>query len=80
MTKIASRFSGTLLLRGMRNPDSRVFPDDPNITWNAPAPDRPDIGFQRIGNFLKEHALLDMPVFAAAAFYPTMAPPGLVVT
>jgi len=80
MTKIASRFSGTLLLRGMRNPDSCVFHDDPNVARNAPAPDRPDIRFQRIGDFLKEHALLDMPVFTAAAFYSSPAPPGLVVT
>ena len=80
MTKIANRFSGALLLRGLHDPDSRVFHDDPNVTWNAPAPDRTDIGFQRIGNFLKEHALLDMPVFAAAAFYPTTAPPGLVIS
>ena len=80
MTKIASRFSGALLLRGMRNPDSRVFHDDPNVTRNAPTLDRADIRFQRIGDFLKEHTLLDMPVFAAAAFHPSTAPPGLVIS
>ncbi len=80
MTKIASRFLGALLLRGMRNPDSCVFHDDPNVTRNAPAPDRPDIRFQRISDFLKEYALLYMPVFTPAAFHPSAAPPGLVIS
>ena len=79
MTKIASRFLGALLLRGLHDPDSCVFHDNPNVTRNAPALDRADIRFQRIGNFLKEYALLHMPVFTPTAFYPTAAPPGLVI-